>query len=310
MRLASIDIGTHTILLLIAEYRDGSLVPILQEETFVRLGEGVDRTRHLKPEAMARGLACLRRYIAMAREAEAHHIVACGTSALRDAHNRRAFIERVQRELALTIRVITGEEEARLSFAGTLSNTRHLPPPIYVLDIGGGSTELCWGDANGLQGRFSLNIGSVRLTERWLRHDPPLEAELDAVRTTIRDAWTGEPLTQGLQAGTLTGVDGTATTFAAMAQALPAYDRKRIDGFTLSLQQLIEMTGTLVRMPIAGRRTITGLAPERAEVMPAGALILCELMHLLRANTLIVSDTGLRYGLALEATRTLQVGVN
>ena len=161
MRVATIDLGTNTFLLLIAECIDGKLRAVYQEEAFVRLGRGVDRTGLISNEAMERGLLCLRNYCETAKKYGAGKIAACGTSALRDASNSAAFLATVENALALEIRIISGEEEARLSFWGALSKKRHLLPPVYMLDIGGGSTERGWGKLKGLRCSSSLWIGCV-----------------------------------------------------------------------------------------------------------------------------------------------------
>ena len=306
MRIASIDIGTHTILLLIAEIREGHLQIVQQEETFVRLGEGIDRTGKLAPAAIDRAVACLKRYIRSAESLGAEKIVACGTSAMRDAENRAALIDRSQRELHLDIRVISGEEEARLSYLGAVASQTRYEEPVYMLDIGGGSTELCWGDGQRMWDRVSVNIGSVRLTERLLHHDPPCENEIAAVQETILRALTQQVSPAHPPCGTLVGVDGTVTTFAAMRQKLEQYDRKLIDGFVLSRDEIAAMTQHLARLPLSERRRIAGLAPQRAEVMLAGALILCSVMEYLHAERITASDTGLRFGLALSAAAEMR----
>lgn len=303
MRVATIDLGTNTFLLLIAERVDGIVQPVYQEEAFVRLGQGVDKSGVISQEAMARGLASLGHYRDVTADYRCEKITACGTSALRDAKNSREFIELVEAELDLQIRIISGEEEAQLSFIGALSNKKDLETPIFMLDIGGGSTELCWGAPEEMLGRFSLNIGSVRLTERYFQHDPPTPVELTAFRATVWDVWQAhtQAASIDLRNGTLVGVDGTVTTFAMIHNKMIVYDCERIDGAVLQLNEIKKLTALLVAKTTMERKTIVGLSPKRADVILAGALILEWIMELGRADRIVVSDRGLRFGMAQEA---------
>ncbi len=306
MRIATIDLGTNTFLLLVADVAFSTVEPLYQEEEIVRLGQDVDRTGVLSEPAMQRGLACLQRYVQKARSYGVEKILACGTSALRQARNREIFIARVQKQLGLTIQVLTGEREAELSFIGALSNKAHLPPPILMVDIGGGSTEICWGNAAAMQGRLSMNVGSVRLTERFLHHDPVLDKEIALTREEIHKHLIRKATAiPSRDTFTLIGVAGTVTTLAAMHQRVEAYDAGRIDGSRLALADIQSLIRQLERKPIEERKKMVGLSPGRADVILAGALILEAVMAYLHQKELIVSDRGLRFGLALEAGRSM-----
>jgi exopolyphosphatase/guanosine-5'-triphosphate,3'-diphosphate pyrophosphatase len=312
-RLASFDLGTNTFLLLIAEVSDGRIEPLFEKETIVRLGQGVDAAGNLNAEAMQRGYVCLQEYVALARRYGAEKIFAVGTSALRDAANRSAFLRTAFEKTGVRIEIISGAKEARLTFAGTLSNKTNLPGPIAVLDIGGGSTELVIGDPKpfltesetSLQAR-SVDIGSVRLTERFVQSDPARPEEVRPLRqqaeTVMRASW---PATDLAQVKTLIGTAGTITTLAAMAQTMREYEPRRIDGFVLTRQKLGEISSELRRRNIAERQQLPGLSPARADVILAGAIILETFLDLYKFSALMVSDRGLRYGVLVESTANL-----
>lgn len=307
-RLASLDLGTNTFLLLIAEVAAGTITPVLDRETIVRLGKGVDAAGNLNAAAMQRGYACLQEYVALARQYQAEKIFAVGTSALRDAANRAEFIDAALAQTGVRIDVISGEKEARLAFAGTVSNKTALPAPLAVLDIGGGSTEVVMGEAvsfptskNSLQAR-SADIGSVRLTERFIQNDPVEPEEMMRLRrqaeTVLRATWPAAALAP---VKTLIGTAGTVTTLAAMAQAMREYDAARIDGYLLTRQKLGELIVALRQRTVAQRCELPGLSPARADVILAGAIILETFLDLYQFPGLLVSNRGLRYGVLAEA---------
>ncbi len=300
-RLASFDLGTNTFLLLIAEWQDGRLTPVCERETIVRLGKDVDAAGNLNTEAMQRGVACLQEYLRLAREHHATRVIAVGTSALRDAANRAAFLQRVQAETGLAVHIISGETEARLTYAGALSNQPELAEPIAVMDIGGGSTEIVTGTYEELYSARSVDIGSVRLTERFLRRDPVTAAEVAAVRQQAQEAmlavWPGAAFDE---IRSLVGTAGTITTLAAMAQQLTEYDPARVDGYVLSKKTLRALVAQLSGLTMAQRQKLPGLPPARADVILAGAVILEAFMDAYDFDEIIVSNRGLRYGVLLE----------
>lgn len=311
-RFAGFDLGTNTFLLLIADIGAGQVEPILDRETIVRLGKGVDAAGNLNAEAMQRGYACLREYVKLAQQYQVEKIFAVGTSALRDAANRAEFLNTALEQTGVHLEIISGEKEARLTFAGTLSNKTNLPGPIAVLDIGGGSTEVVIGEPrlfstgdNTLQAR-SADIGSVRLTERFAQNDPVLPEEVRRIRqqaeTVMRATWPAASLAA---VKTLLGTAGTITTLAAMAQEMRAYEPRRIDGFKLTRQKLGELSAELQRRTVAERCELPGLSAARADVILAGAIILETFLDLYKFPDLMVSDRGLRYGVLVEATGTL-----
>jgi exopolyphosphatase/guanosine-5'-triphosphate,3'-diphosphate pyrophosphatase len=296
--VATIDIGTNSVLLLIAERRDGVLVPLLERATITRLGQNVDATRRLLPEAIERTLSCLASYAEELRSFHVERLEAVGTSAMRDAAGGSEFIERAARLLGERPRVISGDEEAELTFHGALSGL-HVEGPVSVFDVGGGSTEIITGNA-GTKPSFSraksLDVGSVRLFERHVRNDPPRADELGRARDDIQAALaTVEPPGAGI---TLVGVAGTVTTLAAIELGLAAYDPARVHGSRLSRASAAALADQLAKQTLAERQARAGLEPKRADVIVVGAAIVREVLDWSGCSELIVSDRGVRWGLA------------
>ncbi|MCA9739942.1 Ppx/GppA family phosphatase [candidate division KSB1 bacterium] len=298
MRIAVIDLGTNTFILLIAERQNGNIVPIYQQEAFVKLGEGVDQYKILKQSAIERGLAQLAVFSEIAATHQVESLHAAGTSAFRDALNCSDFIGQAQERLGLRVDVLAGELEATYSLQGAISNKPDLPQPVYMLDIGGGSTELCGQLHNDNLHRFSIDVGSVRMTERYLRHDPPTTQELQQLRHAITQKWQQAAGKFDLRSATLLGVDGTVTTLAMMALGLEKYDSKQIDGTLLQHTTIAHLVEKLAETPLAIRQTFKGLAPQRADVIVAGTVILDQIMRLSHSRHIMVSDRGWRFGLA------------
>jgi exopolyphosphatase/guanosine-5'-triphosphate,3'-diphosphate pyrophosphatase len=299
VRVATLDIGTNSVLLLIAEPGPNGLVPLFERATITRLGEGVDRTKQLAPAACERTLRCAEEY---ARDIERFGVTraaAVGTSALRDAEGGQAFTLELARVLGFTPEVIAGEREAALTFRGALSGLDVLGP-VAVFDVGGGSTEIVQGDvrADGAFSRdsVSLDIGSVRLFERHVTTDPPSADELARVRIDIERALATAPAPA--PNSTLVGVAGTVTTLASIALELDIYDSARVHGARLTRRTVTTLAASLARVPLAERRRLTGLDPRRADVIIAGAAIVEAVMTWRDQDELVVSDRGVRFGLA------------
>jgi exopolyphosphatase/guanosine-5'-triphosphate,3'-diphosphate pyrophosphatase len=298
---SSIDLGTNTCLLLIGEVsapRDAVTKTIEDHSTIVRLGEGVDQHRELQPQAMERTLACLKKYSERVRAQglTAKDTIAVATSQARDAKNGAAFFEHVEKETGFRFRIISGDEEARLTFLGAL-----LPgmkqAAFSVIDIGGGSTELI-----AQKGGQSVDIGSVRFTERYLKSDPVTDAEFWACQEAIDlklSTLKGWRDTAG--AGTeLLAVAGTATTLAGWFLGLPDFDPEKIHELTITRGDIHRLVEELKWRTVAERSKLPGMEPKRADVLLAGALILWRAMELLNFPTLRVSTRGLRYGAILQ----------
>lgn len=306
MRVATIDIGTNSVLLLIAERRGEELVPVLERATITRLGRGVDATRELDAAAIEATLACLAGYAAEIARAGVDRVGAVGTSAMRDARGGEDFRARAGALLGETPRVICGREEAELTFAGALAGLAALPlgGPVVVFDLGGGSTEIIRGHAGDgeiVERAVSLDVGAVRLTERHLRSDPSPAEELEAVRRDARAALAeaGEGWRSAAGAAPIVvGVAGTVTTLAAYTLGVVPYDAGRVHGAKLDAAVIAAARAELARLPLKERRAIPAIDPKRADVIVAGALIVEEVLAWAGAGELVVSDRGVRWGLA------------
>ncbi len=299
---AAIDIGTNSVLLVIAAASPTGPRPLLERASITRLGEGVDRSHALSAPAALRTLECLRGYADDLRAYGSPALDVVGTSALRDARGAEAFLDEAQRLLGERPRVIDGNEEAELTFRGALSGLS-IGGAVLVFDVGGGSTELILGDANErrIDQRLSLDIGSVRLTERHLRGDPPSESELSAVVRDAEAALTRAPRANGVV--TLVGVAGTVTTVKAIELGLEPYDVALVHGATLTRSSVERVCSDLARLTLAQRRNLPGLQPKRADVIVAGSIIVREVLKRFGASELVVSDRGVRFGLLERLAR-------
>lgn len=260
-----------------------------------RLGQDLDRTGRLHPEAIERGVAAVKRQLVRARELGVQKVIAVGTESLRAASNSGEFLSRLG-ELGVPLRIISGDDEARFSFNSVVCS---LPQPaagrLSVLDIGGGSTELIVGGP--LPERWaSVKIGSVRLTERLLSGDPPTTEQKRALVQTIQEELAKLPVPEG----ELVALAGTATTIAAMHLELPAHDSARIDGLRLEVAALAALTERLGDLPLAQRRQLPGLDPRRADVIYAGAVILWQVALRAGVREIVISDRGVRWGVLEE----------
>ncbi len=298
-KIAAIDVGTNTVLLLLARVGPGgSLAPILQEQRVPRLGRGTDASRRLAPDAIRRVIDVLKEYQALLEPYHPERTVVCGTSAVRDAANRNDLVARVRLETGLTLEVLGGNEEALLTYRGALSG---IPDAgrTAVVDIGGGSTEIITGDRAMPERTFSLQIGSVRLKERFLKHDPPTPAELASAIATVKDALSlaGAPRPSD---GTLVGVAGTATSLAHLARGLREFNPDAIINYRMPYTAVEHLVRTLSSMTSPAIRGLSSVLEGRADVITAGALILREVMAHLGFDEVVVSERGVRYGLVLR----------
>ena len=307
MRVATIDIGTNSVLLLVAEFEGDALRPVLERATVTRLGEGVDRTRRLLDTACERTLACLTDYADQLRALGVSRLDAVGTSAMRDAEGGHEFVARAAQILGVAPRVIDGNEEARLTFAGALSGlplSSTLPGggKVTVFDIGGGSTEIIVGSltasARQISAAVSLNIGSVRLFERHVQSDPPMAEEMQRVERDISVALADAPKPEAN--ATLVGVAGTVTQLAALELELTRYDATRVHGHRLTRQAVEGLAARLASLDLAQRRVMPGMEPARADVLVVGSAIARAVLQWSGAVELVVSDRGVRWGLAEE----------
>jgi exopolyphosphatase / guanosine-5'-triphosphate,3'-diphosphate pyrophosphatase len=304
VKVAAIDIGTNSVLLLIAETTEGGLSPLVERATITRLGEGVDRTRELAQAARERTLACLSDYASeLARHAPAR-IAAVGTSAMREARGGPEFARQAERILGTLPAVIDGQREAALTFRGALSGLDlETGRRAAVLDVGGGSTEIVVGSRArasepNVESATSLDLGSVRLFERHVASDPPSPSELDAARRDVERTLSAERAVP--KEATLVGVAGTVTTLAAIADEVDPYDSARIHGVRLSIGSVRELASRLAGLSLSDRKKLSGLDPRRADVIVTGALLVERVLAWSEKTELVVSDRGVRWGLAEE----------
>lgn len=301
MRVAAIDCGTNSIRLLIADVADGRLTDVARRMEVVRLGEGVDRTGRLSDAALARTRKALLTYAAEIAELGVTTVRMCATSASRDASNAQDFRDMVRGVLGVDPEVISGAEEARLSFLGAVNGLR-AEPPYLVVDIGGGSTEFVTGGTE-VEHAISMNIGCVRMTERHLHGDPPTAAEIEAaerdITAAVDEALAAVP---GRDARTLVGLAGTVTTVTALGLGLPAYDAGRIHHARVTREAVAAVTSDLLSMPVAQRLALPVMHPGRADVIGGGALILRIIMERSGQSELVASEhdilDGIAFGLA------------
>jgi exopolyphosphatase/guanosine-5'-triphosphate,3'-diphosphate pyrophosphatase len=303
-RVAALDIGTNTCLLLVAEGAPEAPVAVLERATITRLGKGVDRSGRLADDAIERTARALSGYAEEIRRSGAASIDAVCTSAARDAANGAEFLERATRALGVTPRIIDGDEEARLTFDGALTGLR-TRSAVTVFDIGGGSTELIHGsrgDTTVILDALSMDIGSVRLTERHITHDPPTVSELDAVRRDALAALARAPRSlRPAGESELVGVAGTITTLSAIDKSLSVYDAALVHGATLSRTAIATQIDRLASVNLEERKRVTGLDPGRADVIVAGAIIALAVLDWAELEHVRVSDRGVRWGLASRA---------
>ena len=300
VRVAAVDCGTNSIRLLIADVVDGELAEVDRRMTIVRLGQGVDASGAFAPEALERVFAAAEDFAAVVQSQAVSRVRFVATSAARDVSNRDAFLDGIEQRLGVRPEIITGQEEAELSFRGA-TTALDLPQPYLVADIGGGSTELILGDATGVIAAQSLDIGSVRLTERHVTTDPTSAAELAAITQDI-DALLDTTTVPLAEARALIAVAGTATTVAAVALNLPEYDRTAVDHARLTKAQLRATTTWLTESTHEDRAKVHSIHPGRVDVIGAGALILQRLVDRLPIETLTVSEHDILDGVVLSLT--------
>jgi exopolyphosphatase/guanosine-5'-triphosphate,3'-diphosphate pyrophosphatase len=289
VRVGVVDLGTNSTRLLVADV-DGDRVDEVSRRTVItRLGEGVDERRKLLPLPVARVRNVLSDYRRALEQLGAERVLAIGTSAIRDAENGESFLGEIEWSYGFATRLLSGDEEAELTRRG-VANGRPLADATLVLDVGGGSTELITAAE-----RTSVDVGSVRLTERHLRSDPPTPEELDAAAQTVRDELPP------LDPRDAIGVAGTVTTLAALE--LGGYDPERVHGHRLTREAVDALLARLASLPLAERRDLPGLEPGRAPVIVGGAVVVREVLERYGLDGLEASERDLLHGAALEAAK-------
>ena len=320
MRVAALDLGTNTFLLLIAEVEPaesavhsvpGTITKVLHDEVqVIRLGQGVNQSREFHPEALARAEKCFRDYSKTIQDYKVDKILACATSAARDVKNGHLLIESATR-YGIPIEIISGEREAELTFLGTIDKSEG---PVRIIDVGGGSTEYIGGVGTKLNSRVSVDIGSVRLTEKFVTRHPVPADEISLMKTEIT-----KQIAKGLAAFNdsantnraepvvkVIAVAGTPTTLATIEQGL-AFESERVQGFRLKTSRLKYWVDRLASLSVEERQALAGMEPKRADVIVAGALILLTSAEMMNIDEMEVSIKGLRYGIARSLAQATEV---
>jgi exopolyphosphatase/guanosine-5'-triphosphate,3'-diphosphate pyrophosphatase len=299
VRVAAVDLGTNSTRLLVADVDDGRLDEVSRRQKITRLGEAVDERKRLLPVPIARVRDVLTDFRREAERLGAERTLAVATSAVRDAENGEAFLGEIEWSYGFQTRLLSGHEEAQLTFRGA-STGRAVAEDTLVIDIGGGSTELVVGGPDGLRFHDSLDLGGVRLTERFLHSDPPTEEELEACGAAVR-ALLAERVPREVRPRTAIGVAGTITSLAALDLGLAEYDPDRVHGHRLSREGVLRQLERLASLPLAERRELPALDPDRAPVIIAGTVILREVLDHFGLDGLEASERDILDGVALEA---------
>jgi exopolyphosphatase/guanosine-5'-triphosphate,3'-diphosphate pyrophosphatase len=300
VRVAVVDIGTNSTRLLVADVADGLVQEVARRSTVTRLGRGVDTSAQLSTEAIEDVCFVVGNYIALYEDLGAERVTAIATSAVRDSSNAQMFLAELRERFALDARILNGAEEASLTYAG--ASAEHAPGErMLVVDIGGGSTELIVGDGPEVGFYASLQAGTVRHTERYLKTDPAEPAQLEDLAADVREL-IGEALEGAAIAEANEGVAvaGTPTSLAAIDQRLEPYDPERVHGYRLSLDSIQRMLSELSAKPLAERLQVPGLQPGRAATIVAGVVILIQAMRAFGLTEIAVSEHDILWGAALE----------
>lgn len=301
MRVAAIDIGSNSTRLLVADVEGGAVREMFRRSIVTRLGDRVDQTGRLAEDAQQRVLDVLADYRDEFTRAGAERIGGVATSAVRDSANGASFVAEVDRRTGIKIDLIKGDREARLTFAGACSGGAVGDEPTVVIDVGGGSTEFIVGAAGRLDHYVSTDVGAVRHSERFLLNDPPsqdqLEALIESVRSEIREQ---VPRADRERARVGVGVAGTPTVLASVDQKLEHFDPWKVHGHKLTRDACERLLGELAELPLAERRKVTGLHPDRAPTIVAGAAIMLAAMYEFSLDAITVSEHDILYGIALQ----------
>lgn len=307
-RRAVIDVGTNSVKLLAGEVLEGIVTPIDERSEQTRLGAGFYENHELQPVPIARTASAVARFVAHAREVEAESIRIIATSAARDARNADELVGAIRRAAALRVEIISGEQEAEWVFRGVTSDPKLHGKKLLILDVGGGSTEFILGERDRHSFRQSFPLGSVRLLEKQRPGDPPSLADLAGCRQWLQTFFDDQigPAMESLLSGaarehvTLVGTGGTTTILARMERKMTNFERSQIEGTVLTRQQILEYMVHLWSLPLARRKTLPGLPPNRADVIIMGVAIYEAVMEHFNLPDLYVSTRGLRFGALLD----------
>jgi len=296
MNYASIDIGTNTVLLMIAEIKDG-IEEIYDTAVITRLGEGLKQTGVLSAKAMERTLNALRHYKAITEKSQVKEVFCIGTAALREARNSDMFLEFARKKLSFDIRVISEREEAFYTYLSVHQNLSDEAEDVIIIDIGGGSTEIICGNREKFIDFISLPVGSVKLTEMFIKHDPPLDNEISSLRDFIQSILK---LPFNINVQSVVGTAGTVTTIGSISKGLRVWDKKQIHGLRLTSKRIDEIAQLFLAKTISERSTLPGMEKGREDIIPQGIVLLQEIMRYFNAEGLIIDANGVRHGVLCE----------
>jgi exopolyphosphatase/guanosine-5'-triphosphate,3'-diphosphate pyrophosphatase len=301
MRCGSIDIGTNAVLLLVME-SNGQLEELYDASTITRLGEGILATGRLIRPAMERTVGALVHYRRVLDDYGVKTLDCFGTAALREAANRDEFVEMAWKRAGIRVRVISEYEEAYYTYLSVKDDPQICGEELLIVDIGGGSTEITRGTRLRFLGYVSLPLGTVKLTERFIRHDPPLAEELANLSGFVREQVAAR---KGSENRSIVGMAGTVTTLAAMILGLEAFDKKKVHGMVISLATLSEWRMRLLSMTIGERKGLPGMEPGREDLIPQGVVLMEEIIVASGGTQFTVSTAGARHGVLYEALKPL-----
>jgi exopolyphosphatase / guanosine-5'-triphosphate,3'-diphosphate pyrophosphatase len=301
MKYASIDVGTNTVLLLIAKQDNNEISDILDVSTITRLGEGLKEKGYICDEAMTRTFNALKEYKKIIDENDVSEILCVGTSALREAENAEIFLKMVRERLKLTIRIISEHDEAYYTYLSVKNDELIKDENVIVLDIGGGSTEIIKGNGKGFSDFISLPVGTIKLTEMFIKHDPPLNYELSSL-TAYAKGLLNILLFDGY-ASALIGAGGTITNLASILLGLEIFDKDKVHTARIVLKEVDILIDSMKNMNASDRSSIRGMESGREDVLLQGIMFLREIMLYFEIDTLVVSTKGVRYGVIYEKLR-------
>jgi exopolyphosphatase / guanosine-5'-triphosphate,3'-diphosphate pyrophosphatase len=302
----AIDVGSNTLRLLIAQIEGNRVLPVYRDREMVRLGRSFYPERVIGLQTLDSALKVLERFRRTGIGQGVARFRAAGTGILREASNTRQFVAAVRRTTGITLEILSGDEEARLSALGVRSVFQELPGPACIFDLGGGSVEFTWLKSGRIRETISLPLGAVGLTEQFLFSDPPTGEELSRLRGHCLDILQ-KIINIKKSIGCMIGTAGTVTTLSAMAQKMTEYNPSRINGSVLDRGTLDRLLFELTSIPLAARRNLPGLEPGRADIIAAGLMVVQSILDFFEVDTLRVSDAGLLEGLLLDETAAASV---
>ena len=298
MKIASLDLGTNSLILVVAEWDGTTFTPLFEDVQMVRLGQDLAKRGSLHPKAKRRCLKELRNFSEKIDQFEVKNVLAAGTAALRKAGDGAMFVQEIEDQLGFRFKIISGDEEASLTFKAIQREFSDLAQQFIMIDIGGGSSELVVGDGNRILSKTSLEVGTVSFTERFIQHDPPTTEELNAASSSIAELM--DHFSVSLSSRMTVGVAGTVTTLKAVDVAMDKYDPSIIHRSQLNKDDVVRLGNLFRSMPTKDRVKLKGLSPKRADIIPMGATILETFMEELNLESIYVSDRGLRWGLLYD----------